>query len=332
MKKTILLLSTTLTLFANQTLWTDIDGDGKQDKIELVKHKSSVTVRCKLTAQNRVYKSKPFPYTITETSLSKKKRGFLLTVSQHRQEDTYQFRYEPKVKKIRLIGLNTLSQTGNIEHSTSAIGSLNLLTQKFVGEYEYYSINTKEYKKLPTFYTRFSTQKTYLNSDISALYEKIIKRTHSYENKACKQYEKSSKSMAYFLKRKFPYYKVIKNTKEDVNNISMNILVLEKKKKITVALVKSMKHGFRLMSKNSHIFTQKEGIDIVKKGRYLSFESQIPKGTEISTFEISTFRYSPKYKRWYLYKYGVENSGKTIKLKTKKDFGVVRFENFRKNL
>ena len=320
MKKIILLLSTTLTLFANQTLWIDIDGDGKQDKIELVKQKSSVIVQCKLTAQNRVYRSKPFPYTIKEASLSKKKRGFILKASLHRTEISYQFRYQPKTKKIRLIGLNYLSMVGNIEHSTSYISSLNLLTQKFVGEYEYYSTNTKEYTKLPTFYTKFPVKKFYLNSAISALFQRVVKNNDKYVSKVSRKYEKSSKSMAYFLKRKFPHYKLIRNIKED-----MNILVLEKKKKITVALVKSTKKGFRLISKNSHIFSKKEGINIVKKGRYLSFESPVAKG-----FEIYTFRYNPKYKRWYLYKYGVENSGKTIKLKTKKDFGVVRFENFRK--
>ena len=323
MKKIILLLSTTLTLFASQTLWTDIDGDKKQDKIELVKQKGSVTIRCKLTAQNRVYKSKLFE---GKASLSKKRGGFILDVTQNREEVSYQFRYEPKVKKIRLIGLNYFSMTGNISHSTSSKNSLNLLTQKFVGEYEYYSPATGEYKKLPTFYTKYPVKKFYLNSDLSALVQKIEADSDKYESKVCKKYETSSKSMASFLKKNFPQYKLFKNFKDIFQDKDMNILVLKKNGKITVALVKSTNRGFRLIGKNSHIFNKKDTINVVQMGRYISFEAGTDKG-----LEIYTFRYNPKYKRWYLYKAGLEKNGKTIKLKTKKDFGVVRFKDFRRS-
>ncbi len=324
MKKTILLLSTTLTLFASQTLWTDIDGDKKQDKIELVKQKGSVTIRCKLTAQNRVYKSKPFEYGIGEASLSKKRGGFILDITQNREEVSYQFRYEPKVKKIRLIGLNYFSMTGNISHSTSSKNSLNLLTQKFVGEYEYYSPTTQEYKKLPTFYIKYPIKKFYLNSDLSALVRKIEVNSDKYESKACKKYETSSKSMVSFIKRNFPHHKLFKNFKEDIeSNSDINILVLEKNGKMTVALVKSTKRGFKLIGKNSHIFNKKDSISVTQRGRYISFEAGTAKG-----LEIYTFRYNLKYRQWYLYKCGLSKNSKTIKLKTKKDFGVVRFKDF----
>ena len=326
MKKIILLLSTTLTLFASQTLWTDIDGDKKQDKIELVKQKGSVTIRCKLTAQNRVYKSKPFEYGIGEASLSKKRGGFILDVTQNREEVSYQFRYEPKVKKIRLIGLNYFSMTGNISHSTSSKNSLNLLTQKFVGEYEYYSPDTEEYKKLPTFYTKYPVKKFYLNSDLSALVRKIAKNSNKYESKACKRYEKSSKSMASFLKRNFPQHKLFKKFKDIFHDKDINILVLKRNGKITVALVKSTNRGFKLIGKNSHIFNKKDSISVTQRGRYISFEAGTAKG-----LEIYTFRYNLKYRQWYLYKCGLSKNSKTIKLKTKKDFGVVRFVNFRRS-
>lgn len=325
MKKTLLLLSTTLTLFANQTLWTDIDGDGKQDKIEILKHNDVVSVRCKLTATNRAYKSKPFPFSKNNSTLEKRKNGFLLKGSPYLEELRYQFRYDKKSKQVELIGLDYNHLTKNIQRSTNSKNSINLLTNKFVGEWEYFNSKTKEFMKLPTFKSKFQTNKFYLTSDIEKLFQRLVTVSDKYELQASKRYEKSSKNMAYFLKRKFPHSKVVKNLQDDIANKNITILVLENKGKITVALVNSTSKGYKLMSKNHSILKNSDldNLNIVKKGRYLSFELN-----EYGRERVITFRYSKRYKRWYLYKNGVVINGKS-RVKTKQDFGVVRFENFK---
>ena len=322
MKKTLLLFTTTLTLFANQTLWTDIDRDGKPDKIELVKANNMVSLQCKLTATNMAYKSKPFPFSKSNATLKKSKNGFILKATPYLEELRYGFRYDKKSKRVELIGLDYNHLTKNIKHSTYSKNSINLLNNKFVGEWEYFSPNTKAVMKLPTFKHKFKTKKFYLTSDIDRLFQRLVTVSDKYESKASKQYKKSSKSMASFLKREFPHYKVVKNLQE---NKDINILVLKKNRKVMVALIKSTKNGYKLISKNPNILKNSnlETLNIVKKGRYLSFELN-----EHKLKRVITFRYNRQYKRWYLYKDGVVINGKS-RVKTKKNFGIIRFENFR---
>lgn len=82
-----------------------------------------------------------------------------------------QFRYEPKDKKIRLIGMSRY-EFGPANNDGSGKSSVNLLTNDYIGEWNYYDLDKSRLIKMPTIKTKMTFKKKFLTDfDESVLYD-----------------------------------------------------------------------------------------------------------------------------------------------------------------
>jgi len=165
---------------------------------------------------------------------------------------------------------------------------------------------------------------------------------------------KTHETIKAFITKKFPNYKLLEYKDTKINKTK--VVVLESREKgedsgydRKVVLVKNNTNGFKVLAQNDQLLgcstcggggvgDPYRGIAI--KGEYLSFEELY--GACIKDFQVTTFKYNKKKKKWYLHKIGVESSfcnkeqnGKPkveTKIKTVKDVGVVEFSKFEDGL
>lgn len=157
MNKTIVIFIVFLTqyhVFSQNSIVKDIDYDGVNDSLYIDSIKSIII--CKLSTNKfKTISSKPIEimnsyYTcgITET-----KNGFEFGNSWMRGGYRNQFKYNSKTKKIQLIGMSRY-EFGTASNDGSGESSVNLLTGKYIGNWNYYNFlgNNEEGEliKIPT--------------------------------------------------------------------------------------------------------------------------------------------------------------------------------------
>jgi hypothetical protein len=164
-----------------------------------------------------------------------------------------------------------------------------------------------------------------------------------------------------FLKKKFPIYKLHTKKLAHLNGdlIKDYIIVLESKikgepyaelddaygrKVVFVSKNQEAIDGFEILAQNDDVVgcstcggaTGNPFRGITVKGKYLSFEELY--GACVKDFQVTTFKYNVKKKKWFLHKIGVESTYcneevngepkvETV-VKTVQDFGVVAFGEF----
>lgn len=145
MKSTLLffLLCLTTTIFGQNKITTDLDGDSKSDRFELITTDEGFKIGYALSTQG----SKPlFSQVVTSagdaTNLSLSKNVIVLTISYMRASYTYKFRYDSKLKQIKLIGYDN-EQFGNALNDGSGMSSYNLLTGAYVAQWNHYDEKKK---------------------------------------------------------------------------------------------------------------------------------------------------------------------------------------------
>lgn len=133
---------------AQNSLIKDVDGDQINDSIYIVQNR----IVCKLSTQS--YKtlisgkvqlesmSDSFP--ISET-----KNGFEYTIIWNRAGSSAQFRYNPTIKNMELIGVSRY-EFGNAANDGSGESSVNLLTNRYIGNWSFYDLKKEELIKIPT--------------------------------------------------------------------------------------------------------------------------------------------------------------------------------------
>jgi hypothetical protein len=349
MKKILTLTLLTANIWANNTLNIDLDHDGKNDKVYFEDENDEFYLSYELSTQNfkKVRSDDIGDY--ASASLKKTNSGFKYHVDFMRAGGAWQFRYEKKTKKMRLIGMSRY-EFGNAAHDGSGEASVNLLTNKYVGEWSYFNEIEDRLIKLLTIEKKTKYKKIYLESfaqvniDDSDMYRKAKKKDVS----------KRDNNRDNFLKKKFPNYRLYRIEKIDAG--ADYLWVLESKKKgepfaelenahgRKVVLIKATKNAFKVMAQNNFIIgcstcggaTGDPFRNITVKGKYISFEELY--GSCSKEFRVATFKYNSKKKNWYLHRFGVESSNcneivndevqvKTT-VKTTKDFGVVEFSEF----
>ncbi len=180
----IVLLMALQTTFAQEKLVKDVDFDSVNDTVYIDKVKSVIV--CKLSTQQfRPIESKPVE--INEHSfISESKKGFEFSYPEMRSGFSAQFRYDKKQKKIRLIGMGKYS-LGNIVGDESGKSSVNLLTNKYIGNWNYYddlANNEKgELVKIPTIKTKMNFGKIYLENFEETIAEDYGKRCAELQTK-----------------------------------------------------------------------------------------------------------------------------------------------------
>ena len=359
MKKTALILITNLTLLlANADLKTDLDHDGKLDKVYFEEKKESVYLVCELSSQNFKKMKSNTIRNDAYISLSKTKSGFKYHDDGMRSGAEWQFRYEKKSKKMRLIGMSRYNFGGSTLDG-SGESSVNLLTNQYVGEWNYFNPIHPSLVKIPTIKKKENYPKIYLEDFVSF----SIDDKDLYDEEKLKNIQKrDEKYFTTFLEKKFPNYKIIDSKKVALNfEAFTDVVVLESKKKgkpyselddgygRKVVLVKSYVDRVEILAQNDQILgcTTCGGVGvgdpyrgITVKHNYVSFEELY--GACVKDFQVTTFKYNAEKEKWYLHKLGVESTfcneevngdpKVETKVKTVKDFGVVEFSEFEDGL
>src|SRR5690554_3383922 len=122
-------------VFAQEKLVKDIDFDGINDTIYVDTEKGVIV--CQLSTRNfQTIESKPI--SINEHAhISETKNGFKFSHPEMRSGFSAQFRYDKNKKRIRLIGMKIYS-FGNAAQDGSGEASVNLLTNRYIGDWNYY--------------------------------------------------------------------------------------------------------------------------------------------------------------------------------------------------
>lgn len=170
----------------DKSLSADFDGDRIPDKV-YVDAQDGVVVY-ELSSQGfKPVKSSGFEDS-GEIFFENAKGGFKVKITQMRAGGAYQFRYAQDAGKMRLIGMERY-EFGPASNDGSGKSSVNLITGKYVGEWNYFDERRNKLIKMPTIAKSMNFQRVYFDTfkDEFTIY--------------------SDKDAAYYAAEKFRLYK-----------------------------------------------------------------------------------------------------------------------------
>lgn len=171
------LLFAIFTANAQQKLIRDIDFDGINDTIYLDENEAVIVAKIS-TQQFKKIKSQPLEIT-PQSFIEATKNGFEFQNNWMRAGYANQFRYEKKEKRIRLIGMSRY-EFGNAANDGSGESSVNLLTNDYIGEWNYFdhlaNDENGELVKIPTIKTKMQFGKIYLEDFSDGSYFKFAEK------------------------------------------------------------------------------------------------------------------------------------------------------------
>lgn len=157
-----MILIQALNVVSQEKLSKDLDGDSKPDTVYFDAEKSRII--CLLSTQNFVaIQSKEIEVFGDNVNVTATKDSFAFGVNWMRSGYSTQFRYEKRTKKIRLIGMSRY-EFGPASNDGSGESSINLLTNSYIGKWNYFSDKKMELIKMPTIKTTMILPKTYLET------------------------------------------------------------------------------------------------------------------------------------------------------------------------
>jgi len=156
----ILLLFFTGITFSKELIIADVDKDGVNDTIKYDRKNSMLIL--KLSSNNfKAIKSKRIDYVGSASGIELTKNGFKFYNNQMREGYTCQFRFDKKTNKVQLIGMDRFND-GNAQHDGSGESSVNLLTNKYIGNWNYFDLKNKKLVKIAQIEESLIIPKTYL--------------------------------------------------------------------------------------------------------------------------------------------------------------------------
>lgn len=182
-----LLLFPSLIFAQDQRLSADFDGDNIPDKLYLDSKIGAVVYELSSQKFKKVV-SNGFE-DVGEIFFDEKKNGFRVSLNQMRASYAYQFRYERESGKMRLIGMERY-EFGPANNDGSGESSVNLLTNTYIGEWNYFDNEKVKLVKIPTIKKKMVFPKTYfdtLKNEFSTYMEKdsnyyLTERKRLYKN------------------------------------------------------------------------------------------------------------------------------------------------------
>lgn len=144
------------------TVWKDLDHDGVKDSCIYDPNRSVII--CKLSTQQfKVMRSKPDLTQEWNAGIRATKNGFEFYENHNRAGCANQFQYDDQTKKIRLIGMSRY-EFGNAANDGSGKSSVNLLTNDYIGEWNYYNLIRQKLIKMATIRTKMYFPKVTLEN------------------------------------------------------------------------------------------------------------------------------------------------------------------------
>jgi hypothetical protein len=130
----------------------DLDNDNIKDSVYL--NIKNATIVCKLSSKEfKEISSKPIEILNFHSGVTETKNGFEFFNDWMRAGYKNQFRYNEKTKKIHLIGMSRY-EFGNAANDGSGESSINLLTNDYIGDWNYFDLKKDELVKIPTIKTK----------------------------------------------------------------------------------------------------------------------------------------------------------------------------------
>lgn len=162
MKKILLILTILINQITFAQIVKDLDKDGIKDSVDFDRQTGRII--CKLSSQKfKPIYSQPELSDELNSGISATKNGFEFYVNYMRAGYKSQFRYEPKDKKVRLIGMSRY-EFGPASNDGSGQSSVNLLTNNYIGDWHHFDLEKNELIKMPTIKTRMYFEKTFLEN------------------------------------------------------------------------------------------------------------------------------------------------------------------------
>ena len=177
---------------SDDTLSGDLDHDRIADT--LIYDRANTTIICKLSSQNfRGIKSQSIENT-DEAMSGLRIRGdeFDFFNSWMRAGYICAFRYDKKLKKIRLIGMSR-EEFGNAANDGSGHSSVNLLTGSYIGEWNYYDYEKEKLISIPAIKRKMVFVPVFLEAFSDEPFSRYSGQCSEFFNQAKKKMVKISK-------------------------------------------------------------------------------------------------------------------------------------------
>jgi hypothetical protein len=141
-------------------LYIDLDHDKIKDTVFFDRENGTIT--CKLSSKKfKEIKNKSYDTAGDKVGIESTKSGFCFFENWMRAGYSCQFRYNNKLKKIELIGMSRYD-FGNAANDGSGESSINLLTNNYIGNWNYYDEEKQELISIPTIKRKMMIKKTFL--------------------------------------------------------------------------------------------------------------------------------------------------------------------------
>ena len=161
-KKLLIFLVVPTLLFSQEKMVSaDFDGDKVADKLYLNSENGAVVYE--LSSQKFKKVSSDEFVDSGDIFLYKTKNGFKINLNQMRASNSYQFRYEKETGKMRLIGMER-EEFGPANNDGSGNSSVNLLTNSYIGDWNYFDENKIKLVKIPTIKKKVILPKAYFGN------------------------------------------------------------------------------------------------------------------------------------------------------------------------
>ncbi len=149
---------------AQDKLLADLDNDTIKDTVYL--DTANATIVCRLSTHAfKILASKPIETLNEQAGITLTNNGFAFFNDWMRAGYKNQFRYNPLAKNIQLIGMSRY-EFGNATNDGSGESSVNLLTNNYIGKWNYYDEVKNTLVEIPAIKTKMPIKTTYL-SDFS---------------------------------------------------------------------------------------------------------------------------------------------------------------------
>ncbi len=167
-----------LSMSAQTALEYDFDGDGKTDRVSLIQQEDEFHMSDEykityfLSASGMTFTTPTLTSGGQSRTLKLQKNVVVLACQFMRAENTFKFRYDPKLKQMKLIGFDNV-QYGNAANDGSGNSSYNLLTGVYEATWNYYDHKKEQLIALPKVTKKYPIKNFTLNKFSDAVVDQL---------------------------------------------------------------------------------------------------------------------------------------------------------------
>ncbi|EDM37651.1 hypothetical protein PBAL39_14539 [Pedobacter sp. BAL39] len=147
--------------FSHDILVKDLDGDALNDTVSLDRKHAKLLVRLSRQDYKKLH-SLEIKNLSSSSSIDATKNGFEFHNDQMRDGYSCHFRFNPIEAKMQLIGM-TRYNDGNAQLDGSGESSVNLLTGRYIGNWNYFDLKKQKLIKMATISQPFKMAPVYLD-------------------------------------------------------------------------------------------------------------------------------------------------------------------------